>query len=90
MLAFIRLLRVEKIGIYLCYPRVGFTLLYLKLCTVQTPRTSFHRVCAGGKMLAFKILMYRVINIGCLLAGTGEYRQMETNPVVQSLWRLEY
>lgn len=41
-------------------------------------------------MIAFKILMYRVINIGCLLAGTGEYRQMETNPVVQSLWRLEY
>ena len=42
-------------------------------------------------MLAFKILiMYRVINIGCLLARTGEYRQTETNPVVQSLSRLEY
>lgn len=42
-------------------------------------------------MRAFKILiMYRVINIGCLLARTGEYRQMETNPVVQSLSRLEY
>lgn len=42
-------------------------------------------------MLAFKILiMYIVINIGCLLAGTGEYREMETNPVVQSLSRLEY
>lgn len=42
-------------------------------------------------MLAFKILiMYRVINIGCLLVRTGEYRQMETNPVVQSLSRLEY
>lgn len=42
-------------------------------------------------MLAFKILMmYRIINIGCLLPGTGEYRQMETNPVVQSFSRLEY
>lgn len=41
-------------------------------------------------MLAFKILIMYRVNIGCLLARIGEYRQMETNPVVQSLSRLEY